>query len=140
MCYTARASGWGNIPSGGQPTCFFKLVKILEQLLRVELGTSGAIAAMSVFGATPSLPRNPATVSSSSLSRARDTAQEHPFDVLILYPHHPRAGERVVVVRVLQYGGSAHFVIDQPDGRRALLPVWMTEPWAAQLAIVKTPG
>jgi len=43
------------------------------------------------------------------------------------------------VVRVLQYGGSAHFVIDQPDGRRALLPVWMTEPWAAQLAIVKTP-
>src|SRR5438132_4184718 len=72
-------------------------------------------------------------------SRRRHTAQEQPFDVLIQYPQHPRAGERVAVVRQLQHGGSVHFVIEQPDGMRALLPAWMTEPWAAQLAIIDTP-
>jgi hypothetical protein len=39
----------------------------------------------------------------------------------------------------LQYGGSSHLVIEQSDGTRALLPAWMTEPWAAQLAIVERP-
>ena len=34
---------------------------------------------------------------------------------------------------------AVHFVIEQPDGTRALLPAWMTEPWAAQLAIVEMP-
>src|SRR5207237_3605243 len=72
-------------------------------------------------------------------SRRRHTAQEQPFDVLIQYPQHPRAGERVVVVRRLQHGGSVHFVIEQPDGMRALLPAWMTEPWAAQLTIIEMP-
>ena len=47
-------------------------------------------------------------------SRRRHTAQEQPFDVLIQYPPHPRAGERVVVVRRLHHGSSAHFVIEQP--------------------------
>src|SRR4030088_3586106 len=78
-------------------------------------------------------------IMSSSPSRRRHTAQEQPFDVLIQYPQHPRAGERVVVVRRLQYGGSVHFVIEQPDGMRALLPAWMTEPWAAQLTIIEMP-
>jgi hypothetical protein len=44
-----------------------------------------------------------------------------------------------VVVRRLHHGGSIHFVIEQPDGTRALLPAWMTEPWAAQLAIIERP-
>jgi hypothetical protein len=39
----------------------------------------------------------------------------------------------------LQHGGRSHFVIEQPDGTRALLPAWMTEPWAAQLPVVKLP-
>jgi len=68
-----------------------------------------------------------------------ETAQEQPFEVLIQYPEHPRAGERVAVVRQLHYGGSVHFVIEQPDGMRALLPAWMTEPWAAQVTITDTP-
>src|SRR5438067_5643958 len=76
---------------------------------------------------------------SSAGSRRRHTAQEQPFDVLIQYPQHPRAGERVVVVRRLQHGGSVHFVIEQPDGMRALLPAWMTEPWAAQLTMIEMP-
>ena len=72
-------------------------------------------------------------------SSPRDTAQEQAIDVLIQYPHHPRAGERVVVVRCLQHGGSGHFVIDQPDGTRGLLPAWMTEPRAGQLATTEVP-
>jgi hypothetical protein len=40
-----------------------------------------------------------------------------------------------VVVRRLHHEGNVHFVIEQPDGTRALLPAWMTEPWAAQLTI-----
>src|SRR5213079_2391069 len=67
------------------------------------------------------------------------TAQEQPFDVLIQYPLHPRAGERVVVVRRLHHGGSIHFVVEQPDSTRALLPAWMTEPWAARLTIIEMP-
>jgi hypothetical protein len=43
------------------------------------------------------------------------------------------------VVRCLQHGGSGHFVIDQPDGTRGLLPAWMTEPRAGQLATTEVP-
>ena len=43
------------------------------------------------------------------------------------------------MVRRLHHGGSVHFVIEQPDGTRSLLPAWMTEPWAAQLTIFEKP-
>jgi hypothetical protein len=39
----------------------------------------------------------------------------------------------------LHHGGSVHFVIEQPDGTRSLLPAWMTEPWAAQLTMNEIP-
>jgi len=70
---------------------------------------------------------------------ARDTAQEQPFDVPIHYRHHPRAGEPVGVVRRLQFGGRTHFVIKSSDGTRGLLPAWMAEACAAQLATVHMP-
>ena len=41
----------------------------------------------------------------------RHTAQKQPFDVQIHYPHHPRAGERVLVVREVHHAGRLHFVI-----------------------------
>jgi hypothetical protein len=43
------------------------------------------------------------------------------------------------VVRRLQHGGSVHFVIDQPDATRGLLPEWMTEPWARHLPMTEVP-
>ena len=43
------------------------------------------------------------------------------------------------MVRRLQHGGSVHFVIDQPDGTRGLLPAWMTDPRAGQLATTEVP-
>ncbi|MEA2728779.1 MAG: hypothetical protein QOF70_3254, partial [Acetobacteraceae bacterium] len=57
----------------------------------------------------------------------RHTTQKQSFDVLIYYPHHPQAGERVIVVREVHHAGSRHFVIESPDGTRGLLPEWMTE-------------
>jgi hypothetical protein len=44
----------------------------------------------------------------------RHTTQKQPFDVLILYQHHPQAGERVIAVRVVHHAGCLHFVIDSP--------------------------
>lgn len=72
-------------------------------------------------------------------SSPRDTAQEQPFDVVIHYRHHPRAGERVSVVRRVLHGGSTHFVLDQPDGTRGLLPAWMAEPWSSQITTIELP-
>jgi hypothetical protein len=37
-------------------------------------------------------------------SGTRHTTQEHSFEVVIQYPHHPRAGERVTVLRRVVYG------------------------------------
>src|ERR1700676_1418457 len=69
----------------------------------------------------------------------RHTTQEHPFEVVIHYPHHPRAGECVVAFRRLVHGSRLHFVIEQPDGCRVLLPAWMTESSAATLPMVAVP-
>jgi hypothetical protein len=71
-------------------------------------------------------------------SDPRHTAQKQQFDVLIHYPHHPCAGEKVFVVRTVQHAGTVHFVIDLADGTRGLLPEWMTEPSAANLPLVET--
>jgi len=72
-------------------------------------------------------------------SSPRHTAQEHPFEVVIHYPHHPRAGNCVLALRRLVHGSRLHFVIEQPDGCRVLLPAWMTESSAAALPMVEVP-
>lgn len=65
--------------------------------------------------------------------------QDHLFEVVIHYPHHPRVGECVGVFGRRIHGNRPHFVVEQPDGCRALLPVWMTESSAATLPIVTVP-
>ena len=82
--------------------------------------------------------RRPAATSRSR-SIPRHTAQKQPFDVQIHYPHHPQAGERVLVVREVHHAGRQHFVINSPDGTRGLLPKWMTEPSSANLLLVEGP-
>src|ERR1700674_5958491 len=69
----------------------------------------------------------------------RHTTQEHPFEVVIHYPHHPRAGECVVAFRRVVHGGLIHFVIEQTNGCRVLVPAWMTESGAAALTMVEAP-
>ena len=85
--------------------------------------------------ATASSPSRPSSVPTSS----RHSTQEHPFEVVIHYPHHPRAGECVLAFRRLIHGSRLHFVIEQPDGCRVLLPAWMTENSAATLPMVAAP-
>jgi hypothetical protein len=58
---------------------------------------------------------------------------------MIHYPHHPQAGEHVIVVREVHHAGRLHFVIDSPDGTRGLLPEWMTELSSANLPHVEAP-
>ena len=76
---------------------------------------------------------------SPARTSTRHTTQEHPFEVVIHYPHHPRAGECVVAFRRVVHGGRLHFVIEQPNGCRVLLPAWMTESCAAALPMVEAP-
>ena len=48
-------------------------------------------------------------------------------------------GECVLAFRRLVHGGRLHFVIEQPDGCRILLPAWMTESRAAAQPMVEVP-
>jgi len=73
------------------------------------------------------------------LSKLRHTAQQQPLEVIVQYPHHPHAGERLTVVRPLLYAGDAHFVVELPAGGRLLLPAWMTETSAATPPMVAMP-
>jgi hypothetical protein len=52
------------------------------------------------------------------------------------YPHHPRVGERVAVVRTVHHDGCLHYTVDFPDGIRGLLSAWTSEPRAAGLPLV----
>jgi hypothetical protein len=72
-------------------------------------------------------------------SGPRHSARKQLLDVLIPYPHHPRVGERLTVVRTMRHAGILHLVVDAADGTRGLLPEWMTEPNAASLPLVETP-
>src|SRR5271155_2061533 len=72
-------------------------------------------------------------------SGQRHTTREHLYEVVVEYPHHPLAGRRIPVVRRCLHAGLVHFVVDGPDGCRALLPAWMTESHAATLPIVAIP-
>src|SRR3984893_11636571 len=92
--------------------------------------------------APPLTGRSAADMRPSSFRRAtgpRHTTQEHPFEVVIHYPHHPRAGECVVAFRRVIHGGRLHYAIEQTNGCRVLLPAWMTESGAAALPMVEVP-
>src|SRR4051812_19677017 len=52
----------------------------------------------------------------------------HVERVRITAPHHPLAGRLVRVVRRKRYEGTAHLVIEGPDGGRQLLPARHAEP------------
>ena len=72
-------------------------------------------------------------------SGLRHTAHEQPFEVVIRYPHHPRAGECVIAYRRVVHADQLHYVIEDPDGCRLLLPAWMSETFAADMPTVEAP-
>jgi hypothetical protein len=59
--------------------------------------------------------------------------------VRVRYAFHPRSGEEIIVVGRQRYSGEPAYVGRQPDGSRALVPIWMTEEPAAAMAIVDVP-
>lgn len=67
------------------------------------------------------------------------TTHEQPSEVVVRYPHHPFAGQRITVTRCVTHAGQAHYSIQAPDKHPALLPAWMTESFAATLPIVEVP-
>ena len=59
--------------------------------------------------------------------------------VVIHHLHHPRGGEWIVAYRRFVRRGRLHFVIEQPDGWRVLLPAWITKSSAVALPTVEVP-
>lgn len=61
------------------------------------------------------------------------------FEVLILYPFHPRAGQMVQVEHRKRFAGEDHLVVVQPDGTLALIPAWMSEDIARSATLTASP-
>ena len=69
----------------------------------------------------------------------RDNAPDQPTEVVIHYPYHPRAGRCLRVFGRKREMNGDYVIVDQLDGTRALLPIWMTLPEAASLLLVELP-
>lgn len=74
-----------------------------------------------------------------SRSGRRHSPHKRAFETAIHYRYHPRCGERVLVVGCRHHGGEAYFILEQPDGSRALIPAWMANPQAVELETVAVP-
>src|SRR5215831_13247430 len=72
-------------------------------------------------------------------SKQRQTARQQPIEARIMYPFHPRCGERVLVQRRFAYRGVDLVVIPQPDGSIACISEWMTHERAARFKLVDVP-
>src|SRR5215813_10983664 len=81
----------------------------------------------------------PILESSRRFSKQRQTARQQPIEAWIIYPFHPRCGERVLVQRRFAYRGVDLVVIPQPDGSTACIPEWMTHERAARFKLAAVP-
>src|SRR5262249_17494866 len=79
------------------------------------------------------------SMSFSLPSRQRHNAGCPAFEVLILYPFHPRAGQMVQVEHRKRFAGEDHLVVMQPDGTLALIPAWMSEDIARSATLTASP-
>jgi hypothetical protein len=73
-------------------------------------------------------------------SRQRHNAGCPAFEVLILYPFHPRAGQMVQVEHRKRFAGEDHLVVVQPDGTLNLIPAWMSEDNARSATLTASPA
>lgn len=67
------------------------------------------------------------------------TAHYYPCEITVHYRFHPRHGQKLTVDKRQEYRGEAVYFIRLPEGPLAHLPVWMTEPAAADFNIVTDP-
>lgn len=84
-------------------------------------------------------PRAQAIQLLPSRSRQRHNAGCPAFEVLILYPFHPRAGQMVQVEHRKRFAGEDHLVVVQPTGTLALIPAWMSEDIARSATLTASP-
>ena len=67
----------------------------------------------------------------------RHSAQQHsPTEVVVTYRFHPFCGERFPVVRRFYVHDEPCYIVRRANGMPISFPVWMTQPAAAQAAIV----
>jgi len=66
-------------------------------------------------------------------------AHHYPIVATVNYPYHPRFAEQIQVVGIRRHRGERCCVIAVNDGRRELIPEWMTNPHCAEISIVLLP-
>jgi len=66
-------------------------------------------------------------------------AHQNQFVATVYYPYHPRTGEDIFVVGIRSHHGERCYVIALHDGRRELIPAWMTHPEYEQISFVSIP-
>jgi hypothetical protein len=67
------------------------------------------------------------------------TAQYHDADGRIFYPHHPRHGQSVEILKRQRFAGSEVFVVRQLDGTLTHVPCWMMREAAAHHVVCPEP-
>jgi len=73
-------------------------------------------------------------------TNGRHTAHQHyPSEVPIRYRFHPLRGSSFFVIRLHYVHEEPCYVIRRANGLPLSIPVWMTEPAAAQIEIVREP-
>jgi hypothetical protein len=86
-----------------------------------------------------SAPARKITMTFRLRTRQRHNAGCPAFEVLILCPFHPRAGQMVRVEHGKRFAGEDHLVVVQPDGTLALIPAWMSEDIASSASLTASP-
>ncbi len=66
-------------------------------------------------------------------------AHQNPIVATVHYPYHPRVGEEIRIAGIRRHRGERCCVIALHDGRRELIPEWMTNPHCAEISIVLFP-
>ena len=78
-------------------------------------------------------------VSIALRTKQQHTTHEHPAEVVIWYPFHPRCGERLTVIRFHRWHGEVAYIVRDGSGILTYVPTWMSEPSAAQFTIQSEP-
>jgi len=141
---SSSAAKWGRPRPSSSPCRMLQPIRRACDWRRcrgIAIGSSAASKMAKVNAASPTIKRRVGApgIITSPWSIRRHTAQKQPFEVVVRYPYHPLAGKRIIVIRRVSFADLLHFVINDPNGCRTMLPAWMTESWAAALPLVKDP-
>ena len=66
-------------------------------------------------------------------------AHQNAILTTVSYPYHPRFGKEIRITGIRKHRGERCCVIAKRDGRRELIPEWMTKAHCAEISIVLLP-